>query len=156
MLHNIPFLLSDTVGFIRKLPTKLIESFKSTLDEVREADLLIHVVDVSHPSFEEHMAVVNKTLEEINAGNKPTLLVFNKIDLYREQEMEELNDMGTGAEKPTLEEMKATYMAKLHNPAIFISAAQRINIDELREELYKRVYELHMERYPNYLPQNNG
>jgi GTP-binding protein HflX len=151
VLHNTPFLLSDTVGFIRKLPTKLIESFKSTLDEVREADLLVHVVDVSHPSFEEHIAVVNKTLEEIEAGNKPMLLVFNKIDQYREQEMEELNDMGEGAEKPTLEEMKSTYMAKLHNPAIFISAAKRLNIEELREELHKRVMEVHMIRYPNYL-----
>jgi GTPase len=154
--RNIPFLLSDTVGFIRKLPTKLIESFKSTLDEVREADLLVHVVDISHPSFEEHIAVVNKTLEEINAGNKPTLLVFNKIDQYREEEMEELNDMGTGAEKPTIQELRATYMAKMHNPAIFISATNRLNIDELRDELFKRVEELHMQRYPNYLPQNEG
>ncbi|MBK0403394.1 GTPase HflX [Adhaeribacter sp. BT258] len=153
VFNNIPFLLSDTVGFIRKLPTKLIESFKSTLDEVREADLLVHVVDLSHPSFEEHIAVVNKTLEEIHAGDKPTLLVFNKIDLYREEEMEELNDMGEGAEKPTLQELRATYMAKMHNPAIFISAANRQNIDELRDELFKRVEQLHMQRYPNYLPQ---
>ncbi|MFC5271165.1 GTPase HflX [Adhaeribacter terreus] len=153
VFNNIPFLLSDTVGFIRKLPTKLIESFKSTLDEVREADLLVHVVDISHPSFEEHIAVVNKTLEEIQAGDKPTLLVFNKIDQYREQEMEELNDMGTGAEKPTIQELRATYMAKMHNPAIFISATNRQNIDELRDELFKRVEELHMQRYPNYLPQ---
>lgn len=153
VFNNIPFLLSDTVGFIRKLPTKLIESFKSTLDEVREADLLVHVVDLSHPSFEEHIAVVNKTLEEIQAGDKPTLLVFNKIDQYREQEVEELNDMGEGSEKPTLQELRATYMAKMHNPAIFISAVQRTNIDELREELFKRIQELHMQRYPNYLPQ---
>jgi GTP-binding protein HflX len=153
VFNNIPFLLSDTVGFIRKLPTKLIESFKSTLDEVREADLLVHVVDISHPSFEEHIAVVNKTLEEINAGDKPTLLVFNKIDQYREEEMEELNDMGTGSEKPTIQEMRATYMAKMHDPAIFISATNRQNIDELRDELFKRIEELHMQRYPNYLPQ---
>jgi GTP-binding protein HflX len=153
VFNNIPFLLSDTVGFIRKLPTKLIESFKSTLDEVREADLLVHVVDLSHPSFEEHIAVVNKTLEEIQAGDKPTLLVFNKVDQYREQEVEELNDMGEGSEKPTLQELRATYMAKMHHPAIFISAVQRTNIDELREELFKRVQELHMVRYPNYLPQ---
>ena len=156
VFNNIPFLLSDTVGFIRKLPTKLIESFKSTLDEVREADLLVHVVDISHPSFEEHIEVVNKTLEEINAGNKPTLLVFNKIDLYREKEMEDLNDMGEGAEKPTIQELRATYMAKMHNPAIFISAARKLNIDELREELFKRIEELHMQRYPNYLPQDHG
>jgi GTP-binding protein HflX len=153
VFNNIPFLLSDTVGFIRKLPTKLIESFKSTLDEVREADLLVHVVDISHPSFEEHIEVVNKTLEEIHAGDKPTLLVFNKIDQYREQEVEELNDMGEGSEKPTLQELQASYMAKMHNPAIFISAMNRQNIDELREELFKRVQELHMPRYPNYLPQ---
>lgn len=156
VFNNIPFLLSDTVGFIRKLPTKLIESFKSTLDEVREADLLVHVVDISHPAFEEHIEVVNRTLEEINAGNKPTLLVFNKIDLYREEEMEDLNDMGEGAEKPTLQELRATYMAKMHNPAIFISAAQKQNLDELREELFKRIEELHMQRYPNYLPQDHG
>ncbi|KAA9324988.1 GTPase HflX [Adhaeribacter soli] len=152
VLNNVPFLLSDTVGFIRKLPTKLIESFKSTLDEVREADLLVHVVDISHPSFEEHIEVVNRTLEEINAGDKPILLVFNKIDQYREQEMEELNDMGEGAEKPTLQEMRATYMAKMHNPAIFISASKRINIEELREELFKRVSEVHYQRFPNNLP----
>ena len=152
VLNNVPFLLSDTVGFIRKLPTKLIESFKSTLDEVREADLLVHVVDISHPSFEEHIEVVNRTLEEINAGDKPMLLVFNKIDQYREQEMEELNDMGEGAEKPTLQEMRATYMAKMHNPAIFISASKRINIEELREELFKRVAEVHYQRFPNNLP----
>jgi GTP-binding protein HflX len=153
VFNHIPFLLSDTVGFIRKLPTKLIESFKSTLDEVREADLLVHVVDISHPSFEEHIAVVNKTLEEIHAGDKPTLLVFNKIDQYREIEMEEKNDMGEGSVKPTLQELRATYMAQMHNPAIFISAAQRTNIDELREELFKRVAETHMVRYPNYLQQ---
>src|SRR6476620_3646790 len=117
VINNLPFLLFDTVGFIRKLPHQLVESFKSTLDEVREADLLVHVVDLSHPSFEEHIAVVNKTLEEIEAGNKPTLLVFNKIDLYREKEMEALNDMGEGAEKPTIQELRATYMAKMHNPA---------------------------------------
>ncbi len=102
VLNNIPFLLSDTVGFIRKLPTRLIESFKSTLDEMREADLLVHVVDISHPSFEEHIEVVNKTLKEIEAGDKPVLLVFNKIDQYRKQEADDLNDMGEGAEKPTI------------------------------------------------------
>lgn len=149
VIDNIPFLLSDTVGFIRKLPTKLIESFKSTLDEIREADLLVHVVDISHPSFEDHINVVNDTLRDINSAEKPVLLVFNKIDQYREQEMEELNDMGTGAERPTLQELRSTYMAKMHNPAIFISAVKRLNIEELREELIKRVAAIHYERYPN-------
>ena len=152
VINNIPFLLSDTVGFIRKLPTRLIESFKSTLDEIREADLLVHVVDISHSSFEEHIEVVNKTLKEINSAEKPVLLVFNKIDAYRTQEVEELNDMGEGAERPTLDELRQTYMAKMHNPAIFISAAERINIDSLREELLARVAAIHYERYPNVPP----
>lgn len=149
VLDNVPFLLSDTVGFIRKLPTRLIESFKSTLDEIREADLLVHVVDISHPSFEEHIEVVNKTLKDIESGDKPVLLVFNKIDQYRAQEAEALNDMGDGAEKPTLEELKATYMAKIHAPAIFISAKNNHNLDALREELVQRVAAIHFERYPN-------
>lgn len=149
VLDNIPFLLSDTVGFIRKLPTRLIESFKSTLDEIREADLLVHVVDISHPSFEEHIEVVNQTLKDIESGDKPVLLVFNKIDQYRTQEADELNDMGEGAEKPTLEELKTTYMAKIHAPAIFISAKNNINLHALREELIQRVAALHFERYPN-------
>lgn len=152
VLQNIPFLLSDTVGFIRKLPPRLLESFKSTLDEIREADLLVHVVDISHPSFEEHIEVVNKTLKEINAAEKPVLLVFNKIDLYRVQEVEDLNDMGEGAERPTLDEWKQTYMAKMHHPAIFISAAERLHIDVLRDELLARVSAIHFERYPNVLP----
>jgi GTP-binding protein HflX len=152
VINRIPFLLSDTVGFIRKLPTRLIESFKSTLDEIREADLLVHVVDISHPGFEEHMEVVNKTLKEINSAEKPVLLVFNKIDQYRTQEADELNDMGEGAEKPTLEDLRQTYMAKMHNPAIFISATDRTNIDTLREELLARVAAIHYERYPNVPP----
>ncbi|QMU30601.1 GTPase HflX [Adhaeribacter radiodurans] len=152
VINQIPFLLSDTVGFIRKLPTRLIESFKSTLDEIREADLLVHVVDISHPSFEEHIEIVNKTLKEINSAEKPVLLVFNKIDQYRTQEAEELNDMGEGAERPTLEDLRQTYMAKMHNPAIFISATARLNIDALREELFARVATIHNERYPNVLP----
>ena len=153
VINQIPFLLSDTVGFIRKLPTRLIESFKSTLDEIREADLLVHVVDISHPSFEEHIEIVNKTLKEINSAEKPVLLVFNKIDRYRTQEVEELNDMGEGAERPTLDELRQTYMAKMHNPAIFISAAERINIDQLRDELLARISAIHYERYPNVPPQ---
>ncbi|NDK57156.1 GTPase HflX [Pontibacter fetidus] len=148
VLDNIPFLLSDTVGFIRKLPTKLIESFKSTLDEIREADLLLHVVDVSHPSFEEHIEVVNDTLKDINAAEKPVLLVFNKVDLYlqkREQEMQE-----EGHETlPSLDDLKATYMAKIHAPALFISATNKLNIEDLRDELQRRVAEIHFERYPN-------
>lgn len=153
VFDNIPFLLSDTVGFIRKLPTRLIESFKSTLDEIREADLLLHVVDIAHPSFEEHIEIVNKTLKDIESGDKPVLLVFNKIDQYRTQEADELNDMGEGAEKPTLEELKTTYMAKIHAPAIFISAKNNINLDALREELVRRVATIHFERYPNNGPQ---
>jgi GTP-binding protein HflX len=137
------------VGFIRKLPHRLIESFKSTLDEIREADLLVHVVDISHPSFEEHIEVVNNTLKEINSADKPVLLVFNKIDQYRVQEVDETNDMGEGSEKPTLEDLKATYMARMHAPAIFISAKEKINIDYLREELLRRVAAIHFERYPN-------
>lgn len=151
VIDQIPFLLSDTVGFIRKLPHRLIESFKSTLDEIREADLLVHVVDISHPSFEEHIEVVNNTLKEINSGDKPVLLVFNKIDEYRVQELDQTNDMGEG-EKPTLEDLKATYMAQLHSPTIFISAKEKINIDYLREELMRRVSAIHFERYPHNRP----
>ncbi|MDX5420942.1 MAG: GTPase HflX [Hymenobacteraceae bacterium] len=154
VLDNIPFLLSDTVGFIRKLPTKLIEAFKSTLDEIREADLLVHVVDVSHPSFEDHIAVVNNTLLDINSADKPVLLVFNKIDQYLEQREQELKEEEAGGEdahraRPSIEDLKATYMAKIHAPALFISATNRINIDELRAELQRRVAEIHFERYPN-------
>ncbi|MBF9251709.1 GTPase HflX [Pontibacter sp. 172403-2] len=148
VLGNIPFLLSDTVGFIRKLPTKLIEAFKSTLDEIREADLLVHVVDISHPSFEEHIAVVNDTLKDINAADKPVLLVFNKIDLYLAQREQELQEEGHEV-RPSLEDLKATYMAKIHAPALFISATNKINIEALRDELQRRVAEIHFERYPN-------
>ncbi|MBC5992719.1 GTPase HflX [Pontibacter cellulosilyticus] len=148
VLENIPFLLSDTVGFIRKLPTKLIESFKSTLDEIREADLLVHVVDISHPSFEDHIAVVNETLKDINSADKPVLLVFNKIDQYLKQREEELKDEEADV-RPSIDDLKATYMAKEHAPALFISATNKINIEELREELQRRVAELHFERYPN-------
>ncbi|MFD2246414.1 GTPase HflX [Pontibacter ruber] len=148
VLNNIPFLLSDTVGFIRKLPTKLIESFKSTLDEIREADLLVHVVDISHPSFEEHIDVVNNTLIDINAAEKPVLLVFNKIDQYLAQRELELQHEGADV-RPSLDDLKETYMAKEHAPALFISAKDKLNIEELREELQRRVAEIHYERYPN-------
>ncbi|TPE45297.1 GTPase HflX [Pontibacter mangrovi] len=156
VLDNIPFLLSDTVGFIRKLPTKLIESFKSTLDEIREADLLVHVVDVSHPSFEDHIGVVNQTLKDINSADKPVLLVFNKLDQYlkkREQELQEeqqgMNEEGGHHVRPSVEDLKATYMAKEHAPALFISATDKLNIEALREELQRRVAEIHFQRYPN-------
>ncbi len=148
VLDNVPFLLSDTVGFIRKLPTKLIESFKSTLDEIREADLLVHVVDVSHPSFEEHIAVVNETLKDINSAEKPVLLVFNKIDQYLKQREEELGEEEADV-RPSIDDLKATYMAKEHAPAMFISATDKLNIDALREELQRRVAEIHFQRYPN-------
>ncbi|MBC6610908.1 GTPase HflX [Hymenobacter sp. BT507] len=160
VLDTVPFLLSDTVGFIRKLPTRLIESFKSTLDEIREADLLMHVVDISHPSFEEHIEVVNDTLKDIGAADKPILLVFNKIDQYNPDAEAGLDpdggfeDMNPDEEegtliRPTLEQLQATYMAKMHDPVIFISAQERENIDELRALLVRKVGELHRQRYPN-------
>jgi GTP-binding protein HflX len=159
VLDNVPFLLSDTVGFIRKLPTRLIESFKSTLDEIREADLLVHVVDISHPSFEEQIAVVNDTLKDINAADKPILLVFNKIDQYStdapnstEEQFEGMNPDEDAPQRPTLEQLQATYMAKMHDPVIFISAQERTNIDELRSLLARHVAKLHYQRYPNQQP----
>ncbi|WP_242926506.1 GTPase HflX [Pontibacter vulgaris] len=148
VLDNIPFLLSDTVGFIRKLPTKLIESFKSTLDEIREADLLLHVVDISHPSFEEQIEVVNNTLKDINCADKPVLLVFNKIDQYLAQREQELREEEADV-RPSIDDLKATYMAKIHAPALFISATDKTNIEELRGELLRRVAAIHYERYPN-------
>jgi GTP-binding protein HflX len=158
--NHVPFLLSDTVGFIRKLPTKLIESFKSTLDEIREADLLIHVVDISHPAFEEHMEVVNETLREIGASDKPSLLVFNKIDQYKpdadpmpnfaddDPDQEFPTDFEEPAARPPLEQLQETYMARLHDPVVFISAQQKENIEALREMLGRKVAELYQVRYP--------
>lgn len=140
VVDNIPFLLSDTVGFIRKLPTQLVESFKSTLDEVRESDVLIHVVDVSHPNFEEMMHVVNQTLQEIGCANKPVYLVFNKIDAYIEKETEE-GPVG-------LNDLKNTWISKIHIPCIFISAKEKINIDKLRKDLYGMAAEVQSGRYP--------
>jgi GTP-binding protein HflX len=144
VLQNIPFLMSDTVGFIRKLPHQLVESFKSTLDEVREADLVIHVVDIAHPAFEDHYNTVNQTLAEIEATDKPTLLVFNKIDTY---------DLLGGFEdgefsRPTLKELKKTWMANLNNQCIFISAEKKTNIDELRKVMYEEVKKIHITRFP--------
>ncbi|HNP49335.1 MAG TPA: GTPase HflX, partial [Bacteroidia bacterium] len=151
---NIPFLLSDTVGFIRKLPHDLIESFKSTLDEVREADILIHVVDISHPQFEDQINVVNQTLVDIGASDKNVILVFNKIDAYHYIPKEEDDLTPATKENMTLEDLKKSWISKLPGTCIFISAANRTNIDELRLHLTKTVKDLHQQRYPNYLERN--
>ena len=147
-LENLPFLLSDTVGFIRKLPTDLVDSFKSTLDEVREADLLVHVVDISHPGFEEQIEVVNKTLAEIGGGGKPMILVFNKIDAYTYIEKASDDLTPRTKENLTLEELMKTWMAKMEDNCLFISARERINMDELKNVVYQRVKELHVQKYP--------
>lgn len=150
--NRIPFLLTDTVGFIRKLPTTLIESFKSTLDEIREADLLLHVVDASHPSFEEQIAIVNTTLADIGAADKDMLLVFNKIDLLNKHPQQPDNEESIDTQVPvSLEELKATHMNKGAENVVFISAAQQINIEELREVLSTHVSRIYFTIYPNYL-----
>lgn len=148
IIGNLPFLLSDTVGFIRKLPTDLIESFKSTLDEVREADMLLHVVDISHPEFEEQIEVVNKTLADLNCGDKPMMVLFNKVDAftYTPKEADDLTPKSK--ENITLDELKSSWMAKLEDNCIFISARERVNIDTLKDVIYKRVCELHVQKYP--------
>ena len=153
VFDNLPFLLSDTVGFIRKLPTQLVESFKSTLDEVREADLLLHVVDISHPGFEDQIEVVKKTLQEIGAGDKPVFLIFNKIDAYTYVHKDEDDLTPATRENMTLEELKHSWIARANTPCIFISAKERTNIDKLRRDLYGMVREIHSGRYPfnNYL-----
>jgi GTP-binding protein HflX len=148
VIGNLPFLLSDTVGFIRKLPHHLVESFKSTLDEVREADLLLHVVDISHPGFEEQIGVVNQTLQEIQATDKTTLVVFNKTDAYRFVKKDEDDLSPKGKENLTLTELENSWMARNNAPSIFISALTRQNVDELRTTLYKMVREIHITRYP--------
>ena len=148
VIENLPFLLADTVGFIRKLPTDLVDSFKSTLDEVREADLLVHVVDISHPDFEEQIEVVNTTLKELGASDKPMMIIFNKIDNYHWVEKEEDDLTPATRENITLDELRRTWMAKLGDSCLFISAKERMNIDEMREALYKRVRELHVQKYP--------
>ena len=148
VIENVPFLLSDTVGFIRKLPTQLIEAFKSTLDEVREADILVHVVDISHPGFEEQMEVVEKTLREINAGNKPIYVVFNKIDAYTYKEYDQFSLEPPTKENRTLEELKNSWIAQEKSPCIFISALTKEGIPKLRNDLYKMVAEIHAGRYP--------
>ena len=149
VIGNLPFLLSDTVGFIRKLPTQLIESFKSTLDEVRDADLLLHVVDISHPNFEDHIASVNQILGEIQSINKPTIMVFNKIDAYTHQTIAEDDLMTEKTSRHfTLEEWKQTWMSRMNGDAIFISAVNKENIQEFREKVYKKVREIHITRFP--------
>lgn len=149
VIGNLPFLLSDTVGFIRKLPTQLIESFKSTLDEVRDADLLLHIVDISHPNFEEHIASVNQILLDIKSIEKPTIMVFNKIDAYTHQEIEQ-DDLLTERTSRhfTLEEWKQTWMNRMNGDALFISAINKENIEEFREKVYKKVREIHITRFP--------
>ena len=148
VIENVPFLLSDTVGFIRKLPTQLVEAFKSTLDEVREADILMHVVDISHPNFEEHIRVVEETLKDIKAIDKPIFVVFNKIDAYRYEEYDEFSLEPKQQINYTLEEFKNSWIAKENTPCIFISAREKIGIDKLRGDLYKMVAEIHAGRYP--------
>ena len=148
VVENLPFLLSDTVGFIRKLPTDLVESFKSTLDEVREADLLLHVIDISHPDFEDQMTVVEKTLSELGAGDKPSIVIFNKIDAYSWVEKEADDLTPATKENVTIDELMQTWMAKLDGECLFISATKRTNIEELRSVLYDRVKQLHVQKYP--------
>ncbi|MCK5774782.1 MAG: GTPase HflX [Bacteroidales bacterium] len=148
VIDNLPFLLSDTVGFIRKLPHGLVESFKSTLDEVREADLLVHIVDISHPDFEDHIKVVKKTLSEIGAGDKPTIMVFNKIDAFKFIEKEEDDLSPVTKENYSLDYWKNTWMSKDNMPALFISAKKKTNIDDLKVLFYEKIKHIHAIRYP--------
>ena len=148
VIENLPFLLADTVGFIRKLPTDLVDSFKSTLDETREADLLLHVVDISHPDFEEQITVVEKTLADLGCAEKPSMIVFNKIDAYTWDEKEEDDLTPVKKNEISLEELKRTWMAKLNGGCLFISAKDKLNIDEFRETIYSKVRELHVQKYP--------
>jgi len=148
IIDNLPFLLSDTVGFIRKLPHHLVQSFKSTLDEVREADLLLHVVDISHPNFEEQLEVVNQTLKEIDPQEKPMILIFNKIDAFTYIPKENDDLAPVKRENHSLEELKKTWMAKMHDNCIFISAREKQNIDSLKELMYQKIKAIHIERYP--------
>jgi GTP-binding protein HflX len=149
VIHNLPFLLTDTVGFIRKLPPQLVDSFKSTLDEVREADLLVHVVDISHPNFEDHINVVNETLNELDKTEKPTVLVFNKIDAYQHEEKDPDDPSPKTKENYTLEELEKTWMSKLNNKGcVFISAQNKENVEELKEVIYEQVKTIFKIRYP--------
>lgn len=149
IIDNLPFLLTDTIGFIRKLPTHLVDSFKSTLDEVRDADILVHVVDISHPQFEEQVEVVNKTLQEVcESKDKPMILVFNKVDAFTYKKKDDDDLTPRTRENIPLEELKQTWMAKMNDNCIFISAKQRLNIEELKEKLYSMAKEIHMKRFP--------
>ena len=149
IIDNLPFLLTDTVGFIRKLPTHLVESFKSTLDEVRDADLLVHVVDISHPSFEEQIEIVNQTLHEVcNSSDKPMIIVFNKIDAFSYVEKDPDDLSPKTKENISLDELKETWMARMNENCIFISAKEKNNIEELKKLLYERVKEIHVTRFP--------
>ncbi len=148
VVENLPFLLSDTVGFIRKLPHDLVESFKSTLDEVREADLLIHVVDISHPDFEDQMKVVEKTLADLGAGDKPLMVLFNKTDAYTWVEKDADDLTPATRENVTIDELKQTWMAKLNGECLFVSALKKTGVDEMRSVLYDRVKQLHVQKYP--------
>ena len=148
VIDNLPFLLADTVGFIRKLPTDLVDSFKSTLDEVREADLLLHVVDISHPDFEEQIQVVEKTLSDLGCSEKPSMIIFNKIDNYHWIEKDEDDLTPETRENIALEDLEKTWMARLNDNCLFISAKAKINIDEFRRTLYTKVRELHVQKYP--------
>lgn len=148
IIDNLPFLLSDTVGFIRKLPTHLVESFKSTLDEVREADLLLHVVDISHPNFEEQIEVVKSTLQDIDKESKPTILVFNKVDAFTYKPKDEDDLTPSTKENVSLEELERSWMNNMHDNCIFISAKDKINLEELKNKVYDRVKQIHIERYP--------
>ena len=149
VIENLPFLMGDTVGFIRKLPTQLVESFKSTLDEVREADILLHIVDISHPNFQDHIGSVNKTLKEIDSMDKPIIMVFNKIDIYKNKEFDESNLLEEYSEDNyTLDEWKKTWMSKTADNSIFISAITKENIKEFRKKIYLEVRKIHIKRYP--------
>ncbi len=148
IIENLPFLLSDTVGFIRKLPTELVESFKSTLDEVREADLLLHVVDISHPDFEEQIQVVERTLGDLGCSDKPSMIIFNKIDAYTYVEKDEDDLTPRTKENTTLPELMNTWMAKMNGDCLFISAREKTNLEELKTTIYNKVRELHVQKYP--------
>ncbi|MDD7759482.1 MAG: GTPase HflX [Candidatus Limisoma sp.] len=149
IIENLPFLLTDTIGFIRKLPTHLVDSFKSTLDEVRDADILVHVVDISHPQFEEQIEVVNRTLQDVcQSKDKPMLMVFNKIDAFTYKKKDDDDLTPRSRENIPLEELKQTWMAKMNDNCIFISARERLNIDELKHRLYEMAREVHIQRFP--------
>ena len=148
VIETVPLLLSGTVGFIRKLPTQLVEAFERTPDAVREADILLHVVDISHPGFEEQMEVVERTLRDIGAANKPVYVIFNKIDAYEYEEYDEFSLTPKGKENRTLEDLKNTWIAEEKAPCIFMSAINKITVDKLRSDLYKMVAEIHAGRYP--------